>query len=346
MGLENRLIQALRGQPTDRPPFWFMRQAGRYLPEYRKLRAQAGSFLDLCFSPELASEVTLQPVRRYDMDAAILFADILLIPHALGQGLEYREGEGPVLEPVRSPDDLARLDRRRLHEVLAPVYETVSKVSAALDSGKTALIGFAGAPWTVATYMVEGRGSKDYYNTKLWAFGDEAGFGALIALLEEVTVDYLCRQIEAGAQVVQIFDSWAGVLPQDAFERWCIAPVARMVAALKARHPQVPIIGFPRGAGALYAPFTAQTGVDAASLDTTVPWDWARENIQSQCAVQGNLDPLLVVVGGKAMRAAARRIIKTFAGRPFVFNLGHGLMPQTPPKHVAELAALIRGERG
>jgi len=341
-----RMLRALAGEVLDRPPFWFMRQAGRYLPEYRATRAHAGDFLSLCYNPELAVEVTLQPIRRYHMDAAILFSDILVIPDAMGQALAYKEGEGPQLEPVRSAKDLDRLETGRITEHLQPVFETLKGLRKALPADVT-LIGFAGAPWTVATYMVEGQGSRDFANAKSWAFTDEAGFARLINMLVDATTEYLLAQIEAGAEVIQIFDTWAGALSETEFEKWCIAPVAKIVANLRARYPDIPVIGFPRGAGAGYASFAAKTGVNAVSLDTSVPLEWARENVQrdnvqTSCAVQGNLDPLLVVAGGEGMLREARRILETLGKGPFVFNLGHGFVPQTPPEHVEELSELIR----
>ncbi len=338
-------LKALAGETVERPPFWFMRQAGRYLPEYREVRRQAGSFLDLCYNPDLAAEVTLQPLRRYGMDAAILFADILLVPGALGQPLAYREGEGPVLEPVRTVDDLKRLSNERLHERLAPVYETVRILHRELPAD-TALIGFAGAPWTVATYMVEGGGSADHARTKLWAFTDPVGFSKLIELLVDATAGYLIAQIEAGAEAVQIFDTWAGALPDSAFRRWSVEPTAAIVRRIRERYRDVPVIGFPRGVGANYVAYVTETGVDGVSIDTGVSPRWAAEALQPNVAVQGNLDPLMVVAGGSAMEAEARRILSELGGGPFVFNLGHGIVPQTPPEHVAALAELIRGWTG
>jgi uroporphyrinogen decarboxylase len=334
-------LRALRGEACERPPFWLMRQAGRYLPEYRAMRAKAGSFLDLCFNPELAEEVTLQPLRRYGMDAAILFSDILVVPHALGQPLDYVEGEGPRLDPVRSAEDLARLSAERLHERLAPVYETVDRLSRSLPA-ETALIGFAGSPWTVACYMVEGGGSKEFAQVKAWAYRDPDGFSALIDMLVAATVDYLSAQIAAGAEAVQLFDSWAGVLPAPQFRRWVVEPTARIVTALRAGHPDVPVIGFPRGAGLLYAEYADATGVDALGLDTAVPPEWAALTLQTRLTVQGNLDPIMLVAGGEALSAAARNVLEALAGGPFVFNLGHGVVQSTPPKHVGQLAALLR----
>lgn len=334
-----RFLQVLNGQTPDRPPFWFMRQAGRYLPEYRTVRAEAGSFLDLCFDPVKAAEVTLQPIRRFDMDAAILFSDILVVPHALGQPLAYVEGEGPKLEPVRDGKAVADLSMNSLHGVLGPVYETVERVSRGLPRD-VALIGFAGSPWTVACYMVEGGGSKEFGHVKGFAYADPQGFAALIDLLVVSTTDYLARQIVAGAEAVQLFDSWAGVLPEEAFERWCIAPTREIVARLRDLHPSIPIIGFPRGAGALYERYVLETGVDAVGLDTSVPLDQALA-LQALVPVQGNLDPVLLVAGGPAMRAAAERRRGTLGHAPYIFNLGHGVLQTTSPETVAELAKLL-----
>ena len=339
------MLAALKGEACQSPPFWLMRQAGRYLPEYRELRAKAGSFLDLCYNPEFATEVTLQPIRRYGMDAAILFSDILVVPHALGQPLDYLEGEGPKLDPVRNAEAMKRLSREKFHECLAPVYETVRLLSKALPPDVT-LIGFAGSPWTVATYMVEGGGSKEFAHIKTWAYSDPVGFGALIDLLVEVTADYLIAQIDAGAEVVQLFDSWAGVLPVGAFRRYVIEPTRRIVALIKAKHPNTPVIGFPRGAGLLYEDYVSESGVDAVGLDTTVPPTWAARTLQPRLPVQGNLDPIMLVAGGDAQRKAVDEILEALAGRPFVFNLGHGITQQTPPEHVAQLSRQIKAWPG
>jgi len=335
------LLRALDGEAVSPPPQWLMRQAGRYLPEYRALRAEVGSFLDLCYTPDKAAEVTLQPIRRFGMDAAILFSDILVVPHALGQDVAFREGEGPVLPPLAGADDLAQLSLERLHERLVPVYETVARVAGALPA-ETTLIGFAGAPWTVATYMVEGGSSRDFAATKAWAYDDPAGFDALIALLIEATAAYLDRQVRAGAEVVQLFDTWAGVLPPDAFRRWAIAPVQAIVARLKADHPGVPVIGFPRGAGLMYPEYAAATGICGIGLDTAVPPEQAAALLQPHVTVQGNLDPLKLVAGGAGMAAAVADILGALSSGPFIFNLGHGIVPQTPPEHVATLIDLVR----
>ena len=315
-----------------------MRQAGRYLPEYRRLRERARDFIELCLTPSLAAEVTMQPVRRFGMDAAILFSDILMVPYGLGQRLEYREGEGPVLEPVRNTGGLARLDRGRLPGQLEPVFETVRRVSEGLGP-ETALIGFAGAPWTVAAYMVEGGGSRDFRHVKAWAWRDPDGFAALIDLLIEATIDFLAAQIGAGAEVVQLFDSWSGVLPEAAFERWVVQPTRRIVAGLKVRFPETPIIGFPRGAGLFCPRYLVGTAVDAIGLDATVPPGWAGQQLPAP--VQGNLDPVLLLVGGRPMAEAVGELRRAFANRPWIFNLGHGVLPQTPPDNVAALARLL-----
>lgn len=336
------MLRSLAGEVAVRPPVWLMRQAGRYLPEYRKVRKGVASFLDLCYTPDLALEVTLQPIRRYHLDAAILFSDILVVPDALGQKVAFREGEGPVLDPIRHDSQVARLVPARIHDRLAPVYETVRRLSLALPPD-VALIGFAGAPWTVATYMVEGGTSRSFQNVQLWAYRDPKGFARLIDCLVDATIEYLSAQIAAGVEIVQLFDSWAGVLPEDGFERWVVEPTARIVAALRQRHPEVPIIGFPRGAGLLYRDYFVRTGVTALGLDTTVPLSFAKAALQKLGPVQGNLDPLLLVVGGEAMRAATRAIVTELGHGPFVFNLGHGIVPETPPEHVAELVTILRG---
>jgi uroporphyrinogen decarboxylase len=335
------LIRALRGEAQARPPFWLMRQAGRYLPEYQAVRARTRTFLEFCYSPELAAEVTLQPVQRFGMDAAIIFSDILVIPDALGQAVTFEAGRGPVLRPIQSIADLGTFDEAELRDYLAPIYEALRLVRAELPR-ETALIGFAGAPWTVAAYMVEGGSSVTYERLKAMAYGRPDEFAQLIDRLVAAISAHLIAQIEAGAEALQIFDSWAGILPDAHFHRWSIAPTAAIVRQVKARYPDVPIIGFPNRCGVLYAAYAAETGVDAVSLDTTVPLDWARESLQSRLAVQGNLDPQMLVVGGEAMKQEIKRILDAFGAGAFVFNLGHGIVPSTPPDHVAELAALIR----
>ena len=335
------LLRALQGFETPHVPAWFMRQAGRYLPEYRAIRKDAGSFLDLCYTPALAAEVSLQPLRRFGMDGVIMFSDILVIPDALGINVSFREGEGPVLEPVTRAEDIPRYEPVKASAHLAPVLETLRRLAAS-ELGSATLIGFAGAPWTVATYVVEGGSSKDFAAVKAWAYRDAEGFATLIALLVDATADYLVAQADAGAEVVQLFDSWAGVLPEAAFARWCIEPAAEIVRRFKARHPTVPVIGFPRGAGVLYARYAEETGVDAVSIDTALPPTWAREHLQPRVAVQGNLDPIALLAGGEAMRREAQNILDAFQGGRHIFNLGHGIVPQTPPEHLAELMTILR----
>ncbi len=318
-----------------------MRQAGRYLPEYRATRAQAGSFLKLCYSPALAAEVTLQPIRRYGFDASILFSDILVVPDALGQEVRFLEGEGPKLDPIRHVEGLSRLDPAATTTKFSLVYETVQRLRQDLPTD-TALIGFCGAPWTVATYMVGGEGSSDQAHARQWAYRDPEGFSKLIDILVETSVAYLDGQVRAGANVLQIFDSWAGSLPECEFEKWVIVPTAKIVAALKVRHPSVPIIGFPRGTCGLAARFVELTGVDGISCDTAVPLAQMLALQNTGKVVQGNIDPLLLVAGGEAMDRRVRQIIETLGDRPFVFNLGHGIVPETPPDNVARLMSLIR----
>jgi len=340
-GAGKPLLRALSGEASQLPPVWLMRQAGRYLPEYRELRKRVPGFLDLCFTPGLAAEATLQPVRRFGMDGAILFSDILVVAHALGDKVQFREGEGPALDPIRNVEAVRRLALDGLSERLAPVYETTARVALLLPP-QTTLIGFAGGPWTVATYMVEGGASRTFAAVKHWAFADPEGFAELIERLVEATIIYLRGQIAAGAQAVQLFDSWAGVLPEPNFQRWVIAPTRRIVDALKESHPHVPIIGFPRGAGLLYRTYFRGSGVTALSLDSTVPLGIARKTLQSIGPVQGNLDPLHLMAGGAAMAESVEAIRRAFAGGPFVINLGHGVLPETPVAHVAELVALLR----
>jgi uroporphyrinogen decarboxylase len=334
------LLRALAGRSVTPTPWWLMRQAGRYLPEYRRVRAQATDFVALCLTPILTAELTLQPVRRYGMDAAILFSDILMLPYALGQSVSFREGEGPVLEPIADNIGVALLERAGAIGRLEPVFDAVRRVAATLGP-ETALIGFAGAPWTVAAYMVEGGTSRDFRRVKAWAYRDPEGFAALIKILVETTIELLSAQISAGAEIVQLFDSWAGVLPEAAFARWVIAPTKEIVAALKSRHPGCPIIGFPRGAGLLYERYAAETGVDAVGLDTTVPTGFACARLRPLAIVQGNLDPVLLLTGGVALERAVRKMRRAFAGGPWVFNLGHGVLPETPTENVAMLARLL-----
>ena len=339
---DGRLVRTLKGEALSPLPVWMMRQAGRYLPEYRATRAEAGSFLDLCYTPRLATEVTLQPIRRYGFDAAILFADILLIPQAMGQKLWFQEGEGPRLDPVGEGTHVSALDPSRIHDTLAPVYETVARLRAALPA-ETDLIGFAGAPWTVATYMIAGRGTPDQAPARLFAYRQRAAFARLIDMLVDATTAYLLRQVEAGADVLQLFDTWAGVLPQEEFERWSIEPTRAIVQGLRAGGVTVPVIGFPKGAGALLPRYAARTGVTAVGLDPAVPLDWALDAVPAGIVCQGNLDPLALVAGGRMLDEAIDRILEAVRGRPFVFNLGHGIVPQTPPEHVARVMERVRG---
>ena len=335
------LLAALRGEVRQPPPLWLMRQAGRYLPEYRALRARAGSFLDLCYDPALAAEATLQPVRRFPLDGVILFSDILVVAEALGVKLWFEEGEGPRLEAIQEGDALPVFDEERQRRHLAPVYEAMERVVAAAPAEATVL-GFAGAPWTLATYMVGGGRSRDFVAVKSWAYRDPASFARLLETLQEAIAAHLIAQLDAGAHAVQVFDSWAGALPESEFQRWCIEPVTKIVAAVKAVHPEVPVIGYPRGAGIAYERFVAETGVDAVSIDSTVAPAWAASHLQPRCTVQGNLDPAALVAGGTALRRAARAILDALGHGPFVFNLGEGVVPQTPPEHVAALADIVR----
>ena len=339
------LLRALRGQPCERPPIWLMRQAGRYLPEYRKVRQSTRSFLDFCFDPDLAVEVTLQPIRRFRFDAAILFSDIMVVPHALGQKVWFEEGRGPRLEPIRTSGDLNRLSRDEFDRILDPVYRILRTLRRELPA-ETALIGFAGAPWTLASYMVEGGSSRDYAQVKGWAYGDPEGFKKLIDILVEATARYLCAQVRAGAEALQVFDSWAGVLPAGALRRWSLEPLAEIVRRVKQAHPEVPVILFPRGAGLVYRDFALEASAEALSLDTTLPLAWARDELQGHVAVQGNLDPVLLTTGGAALRDGATEILQALGRGPFVFNLGHGILPSADPDHVAELVELVKAWRG
>jgi len=336
------LLAVLRGERRDPTPLWLMRQAGRYLPEYRQLREEKGSFLELVYDSEAAAEVTLQPLERFDFDAAILFSDILIVPFSIGQNLTFVAGEGPRLTPVLGSADLDSLTAFPAR--LDPIYETVRKVKARL-SPATTLIGFAGAPWTVATYMVAGEGSRDQAETRRLAYGDPKKLDSIISRIEKVTVDYLSGQIEAGAEVVQLFDSWSGSLSPKQFERFVIAPTARIVTKLRKKHPQVPVIGFPRGAGGKIRAYAEETGVPAVGLDETADPVWANRELPAGLPVQGNFDPLALLAGGLEMKSSVRRIIDAFAGRPHVFNLGHGILQDTPVSHVEQLVGLVKGSR-
>jgi uroporphyrinogen decarboxylase len=334
------LLRVLNGEAISPPPIWLMRQAGRYLPEYRSLRARASDFITLCTTPTLAAEITLQPVRRFGMDAAILFSDLPLLPWALGQDLQYREGEGPVLPPIRDAAALARLDPARAGAALAPIMETVQRVRA--EAGDAALIGFAGSPFTVACYMVEGRGSKDFFQTRLLAYANPALFRALLAIVTAATTEFLSAQITAGAEAVMLFDSWAGLLAPPLFRAHVIEPTKRIVAALRQRHPDAPVIGFPRLAGLLIGEYARETGVQAVGMDSSVDPSIASAKVPGTVALQGNLDPAALVVGGATMQAGARDVVAALRGRPHIFNLGHGIVPETPPEHVAELVQAVR----
>jgi len=339
------MLRALRGEVLERPPFWLMRQAGRYLPEYRELRQGSKNFLEFCYSPDLTVEVALQPLRRYHMDAAILFSDILVVPDALGQKVEFLEGEGPVLEPVRSVEDIDRLNKNRIKDHLAPVFETVRRLAREIPE-RTALIGFAGAPWTIAVYMVEGRGGTKCERVRRWADESPEDFQVLMDLLVESTADYLAWQVESGAEIIQLFDSWAGVLNEEQFRRWVIEPTRRIVEKLSQTCPGVPVIGFPRNVGTLAEAFVTETNVDGVSLDQDTPLDWIAETLQPKCTVQGNLDNRVLVTGGEELDRACVTILKALSGGPFIFNLGHGVLPQTPPEHVARVAELVLGWPG
>ena len=338
------ILQALAGQRLPTPPIWMMRQAGRYLPEYRATRAQAGDFLSLCYNPDLAAEVSLQPIRRYGFDAAILFADILLVPQALGSDLWFTAGEGPRLSTITTPEGLARLKPAdAIHDRLSPIYETVKILARALPS-ETTLIGFAGAPWTVATYMIAGQGTPDQGPAHRLMQQDRATFEALLARITEATILYLSAQIDAGAEVVKLFDSWAGSLKGDDFARYAVEPARQIIAALKARHPQVPVIAFPREAGQGYIGFARATGADCVAIDNSVSPEWAAAHVQRDGCVQGNLPPGLLVSGGQALVDGTRAVVRAFAGGPHIFNLGHGITPDADPENVALMVETVRAE--
>ncbi len=334
------LLDTLRGANASRRPVWLMRQAGRYLPEYRALRAEKGGFLALVYDSDAAAEITLQPIRRYGFDGAILFSDILIVPYAMGQDLEFLAGEGPKLSPRLADTALNAL--RAVPERLEPIYATVVKVKAALGPGRT-LLGFAGSPWTVATYMVNGEGSRDQHAARYMAYRDPKAFQAIIDGIVDVTVDYLAGQVRAGVEAVQLFDSWAGSLAPAEFERWVVAPNAAIVAQLRVRFPDLPIIGFPKGVGEKLPAYARETGVDALGLDETIDPLWAAKALPEGLPVQGNLDPLLILSGGAELERQTLRILDAFADRPHVFNLGHGIGQETPLEHVEQLLAVVRG---
>lgn len=337
---KNRLLAVLEGKAVWPPPIWLMRQAGRYLPEYRALRAKAGSFWTMCMDPEMAAEITLQPIARFGFDAAILFSDILVVPYALGRTVMFEENVGPSMEPVWG---IEGLERRKdvWGQKLAPAYEALARVRSNLDRD-IALLGFAGAPWTLATYMAEGRGSTDQRAAKLWGYREPESFGRLLDLLADCVAFHLIRQLEAGADAVQIFDSWASGLPEQAFAEWVIKPTKRIVERVREANPDAKIIGFPRATTlAGYELYARETGVNAVSVDTAVPMGWAAHAL-GNLAVQGNLDPLALVAGGRALAEATDAILSAMNGRKFIFNLGHGVVPETPPEHVVELVARVR----
>ena len=335
-------IQALDGESNKIPPLWMMRQAGRYLPEYREIRATVPTFLDFCYSPKLATEATLQPSRRFGFDAAILFSDILVVPDAFGQKVSFEQGEGPRLPPISDAAGLAALKEEIDLEKLSPVFEAIQLIKGALPS-ETSLIGFCGAPWTVASYMIAGKGTPDQKPARLFAYQNPELFQRLIDLLVRGSIDYLERQFAAGVESVQIFDSWAGVLPQNEFEKWCLKPILAIVDGLKARVPHARIIAFPRGVGSHLEAFTSYPGINALSLDTSADVNWVAREIQAKKTIQGNLDPFALIAGGRALDESVDRIKKAFDGKPYIFNLGHGILPETPIAHVEQLVARVRG---
>jgi uroporphyrinogen decarboxylase len=339
----NKFLETLGGVAQARPPLWMMRQAGRYLPEYREIRATAPTFLDFCYNPKLAVEATLQPIRRFGFDAAILFSDILVVPDALGQSVGFESGGGPRLKPIETAADFAGLRESLDLAKLEPVFEAIGRLRASL-SADVALIGFCGAPWTVASYMIAGQGTPDQAPARLFAYRHPNLFQRLIARLVDASADYLVRQISAGAQAVQIFDSWAGVLPVAEFERWCLEPVRAIVAKVRAAAPATPIIAFPRGAGTSLPKFASMEGMAALGLDTAVEPDWAAAVLPASLALQGNLDPLALMAGGAGLDEGIDRILSAFANRPHIFNLGHGILPETPIAHVERLVRRVRGQ--
>lgn len=335
------ILAVLGKQRMSVPPVWMMRQAGRYLPEYREVRAKAGGFLNLCFNPELAAEVTLQPIRRFGFDAAILFSDILVIPLALGRKVTFEAGEGPRLEPVTDAATIAAMRREADAKILSPIYETVSRVKSKLDP-KVTLLGFCGAPWTVATYIIAGEGTPDQAPARNFAYREPEAFAQLLEILADASVGYLVQQLKAGADAVQLFDTWAGVLPPEQFARWSIAPARRIVEGVRKQVPGAKIIGFPRGGGTMIPRYVAETGVDAVSLDWTIDKTFAATQIQSRVPVQGNLDPLALRAGGAALDRAVDDVMAAFAAKPFIFNLGHGILPDTPVAHVEQMLKRVR----
>jgi len=343
--VEKKLISVLKGNPQNPPPIWLMRQAGRHLQEYKLLRSKAKSFLDFCYSPDLCIEATLQPLKRYQLDAAILFSDILVIPDALGQQVKFIPEKGPALEALESVAQFKSLSCDNIFNHLSPIYEAIKEIKLNLkkNTNNPALIGFAGSPWTVATYMIEGGGSKDFYKVKKWAYQDPKSFQKLIDILIYASTEHLHHQIESGVEIIQLFDSWAGVLPPVQFDKWVVEPTKKIVNDINLNYPHVPVIGFPRGSGLLYKRFINQTGVDAISIDASIPLTWAVENLQKECTIQGNLDNLSLLIGGTMMEAEIANILAAFSSGPFVFNLGHGILPETPIQNVERLVELVRG---
>jgi uroporphyrinogen decarboxylase len=335
------LLDVLAGHRQTSPPVWMMRQAGRYLPEYRELRARAGSFFGLALNPEFAAEITLQPVRRFGFDAAILFSDILVIPHALGRTVRFETGEGPRLDPLDTPEAINAMHAVADAAIVAPVYEAVQRVKAALDA-KTTLLGFCGAPWTVATYMIAGQGTPDQAPARLFAYRHPQAFARLIDILVAASIEYLVGQLDAGAEALQLFDTWAGTLPPQEFAKWSIAPVQKIVAGVRAKKPGAKIIGFPRGAGSNLPDYVEATGVDAVSVDWTAEPSLIRERVQTRVAVQGNLDPLVLLAGGDALDRSVDQVLSNFAGGRFIFNLGHGILPETPITNVERMVKRVR----
>jgi uroporphyrinogen decarboxylase len=338
-------LEVLSGRRQPVPPLWMMRQAGRYLPEYRELRAKAGSFLDLCFTPEFAAEVTLQPIRRFNFDAAIIFSDILVIPHALGRSVRFEAGEGPRLDPLDTPDKVGTLAATADFSKLEPVFEALHRVRRDLDP-KIALIGFCGAPWTVATYMVAGQGTPDQAPARMMAYKHPDVFAKIIDIIVENSITYLLEQLKAGADVLQIFDTWAGVLPPREFQRWSVEPTKRIVEGVRKQVPAAKIIGFPRGAGALLPSYVEATGIDGVSIDWTAEPSLIRDKVQSHVAVQGNLDPLVLIAGGNALDRAIDNVLSSYAGGRLIFNLGHGIQPETPIAHVEQMVKRVRAYKG
>ncbi len=338
-------LNVLSGQRQVPPPIWMMRQAGRYLPEYRALRTKAGSFLDLCFTPEYAAELTLQPIRRFNFDAAIIFSDILVIPHALGRSVRFEAGEGPRLDPLDTPEKIAALSPRADFTKLEPVFEALRRVRGELDAN-VALIGFCGAPWTVATYMVAGQGTPDQAPARILAYSHPDAFGKIIDALVESSIQYLVGQLKAGADALQIFDTWAGILPPREFARWSIEPTRRIVEGVRRVAPEAKIIGFPRGASALLPDYVEATGVDGVSIDWAAEPSLIRNRVQNRVAVQGNLDPLALIAGGTALDRAIDDVLSSYAGGRLIFNLGHGILPETPIAHVEQMVKRVRAYKG